>query len=268
VRDYPLLRMNIYQPRILRFDSIASTNLEAVKRAVEGASEGLCIVASEQTAGRGRLQRQWISPKGAGLYFSILLRPRIDQSAWPLITLMASLAVHDALLEACSLRTDIKWPNDILANNRKLCGILAETTETAATGEKSDIPKRAVILGIGINLTSAALLPDLLDSATSVESATGKEPDLEVVLQALIRALERHYMTLQSSRGLEEIIRAWSERSSYAQGKRISVSNGDVILEGTTRGLESDGALRLETATGEIRLVRAGDVTAVRASSV
>ncbi|MGI9167559.1 MAG: biotin--[acetyl-CoA-carboxylase] ligase [Pyrinomonadaceae bacterium] len=254
--------MNIYQPGILRFDSLASTNLEAAKRAVAGASEGLCIVASEQTAGRGRLQRQWISPQGAGLYFSILLRPRIDQSAWPLITLMASLAVHDALLEACGLRTDIKWPNDILANNRKLCGILAETTE------KTEMSKRAVILGIGINLTSAALPPELHETAASVESATGKEPDLEVVLQALIRALERHYMTLQSARGEEETIRAWSERSSYAQGKRIVVSNGDVILEGTTRGLESDGALRLETSAGEIKIVRAGDVTAVRTRAV
>ncbi len=259
--------MNIYQPGILRFDSLASTNLEAAKRAVEGASEGLCIVASEQTAGRGRLQRQWISPKGAGLYFSILLRPRIDQSAWPLVTLMASLAVHDALLEACGLQTDIKWPNDILANNRKLCGILAETAETPETAKKLDKPKRAVILGIGINLTSAALPPELHETATSVESATGKDPDLEVVLQALIRALERHYMILQSARGVEETIRAWSERSSYAQGKRIVVSNGDVILEGTTRGLECDGALRLETAAGEIKIVRAGDVTAVRVRS-
>ncbi len=256
--------MNTFQPRILRFDSLASTNLEAARRAAEGATEGVCIVASEQTAGRGRLQRQWISPKGAGLYFSILLRPRIDQSAWPLITLMASLAVHDALLEACDLQTDIKWPNDILANNRKLCGILAETSETA---EKSDKHERAVIVGIGINLTRVAFPPELHETATSVESATGKAPDFEVVLQTLIRSLERHYMTLQSAEGLEKTIRAWSESSSYAQGKRIVVSNGIEILEGTTRGLESDGALRLETPAGEIKVVRAGDVTAVRTRS-
>ncbi|MDQ3472943.1 MAG: biotin--[acetyl-CoA-carboxylase] ligase, partial [Acidobacteriota bacterium] len=133
-------------PQILRFDSLPSTNLEAARRAIAGAAEGLCVVASEQTAGRGRLERQWISPKDAGLYFSVVLRPRIHQSSWPLIALAAALAVHDALLEAYSLKTDVKWPNDILSNNRKLCGILSETVETTIG--------RALVLGIGINLTS------------------------------------------------------------------------------------------------------------------
>jgi BirA family biotin operon repressor/biotin-[acetyl-CoA-carboxylase] ligase len=246
--------MNNWLSKIRRFDSLDSTNLEAARQAVAGASEGLGILANEQTAGRGRLQRQWISPKGAGLYFSILLKPRIDQRTWPLITLMAAIAVHDALLEACALQTDIKWPNDILVNNRKLCGILAETIDT----------DRAVILGIGINLTNAAFPPELRDTATSVDAAIGKSASFEAVLQALIRTLERYYMILQSPNGVEETIQKWSERSSYAEGKKIVVSNGNEILEGTTRGLESDGALRLETADGEIKIVRAGDVNTVR----
>ena len=246
--------MNNWLSKIRRFDSLDSTNLEAARQAVAGASEGLGILANEQTAGRGRLQRQWISPKGAGLYFSILLKPRIDQRTWPLITLMAAIAVHDALLEACALQTDIKWPNDILVNNRKLCGILAETIDT----------DRAVILGIGINLTNAAFPPELRDTATSVDAAIGKSASFEAVLQALIRTLERYYMILQSPNGVEETIQKWSERSSYAEGKKILVSNGNEILEGTTRGLESDGALRLETANGEIKIVRAGDVNTVR----
>ena len=253
--------MNNWLSKIRRFDSLDSTNLEAARQAVAGASEGLGIVADEQTAGRGRLQRQWISPKGAGLYFSILLKPRMDQRTWPLITLMAAIAVHDALLEVCSLQTDIKWPNDILVNNRKLCGILAETCETV---EGSATPNRAVILGIGINLTNAAFPSELRDTATSVDAAIGKSASFEAVLQALIRTLERYYMILQSPNGVEETIQKWSERSSYAEGKRIVVSNGNEILEGTTRGLESDGALRLETANGEIKIVRAGDVNTVR----
>src|SRR2546422_5904157 len=104
--------METFIPQILGFDSLPSTNLEAARQAVEGAGEGLCVVAGEQTAGHGRLQRQWVSPRGAGLYFSIILRPRFEQSAWPLLTLMAAVAVHDALLDSCALRTDIKWPND------------------------------------------------------------------------------------------------------------------------------------------------------------
>lgn len=242
--------------QILRFDSLPSTNLEAAQRAIEGAAEGLCVVASEQTAGRGRLQRQWISPKGSGLYFSIVLRPRIHQSSWPLITLAAALAVHDALLETYSLKTDIKWPNDILSNNRKLCGILAETVDTTQG--------RALVLGIGINLTSSALPPEVHEIATSVQLETGKVPNLEIILRNVMIALLRRYEMLQSVRGGEEVLREWSVRSSYASGKRIRVANGQEVLEGTTRGLESDGALRVETDEGEIRIVRAGDVTELR----
>ncbi|MCM3906251.1 MAG: biotin--[acetyl-CoA-carboxylase] ligase [Pyrinomonadaceae bacterium] len=252
--------MSEFDPQILRFDSLPSTNLEAARRAIEGAAEGLCVVASEQTAGRGRLQRQWISPKGAGLYFSVVLRPRIHQGSWPLITLAASIAVHDALIEAYSLRTDIKWPNDVLSNSRKLCGILAETVDTTEG--------RALVLGIGINLTSSAFPPEMQEIATSVQIETGAVPDLEIILRHLTIALERRYEMLQSGRGGEEILREWSIRSSYARGKRVRVANGQEVLEGTTRGLESDGALRLETDVGEIRIVRTGDVTELRTLDV
>lgn len=247
-----------FAAKILRFDSLASTNLEAAKRAIEGAPEGLSVVANEQTAGRGRLQRQWISPKDAGLYFSIILRPQIDHRTWSLITFAAALAVHDALLETCSLETDIKWPNDLLADKHKLCGILAETVETKLGG--------AIVLGIGINLTSDSFPPELEEIATSVESATGKCPDREVVLQALLGKLQHRYAELQQQGGAEETIREWCRHSSYAQGKRIRVGNANESLEGTTRGVESDGGLLLETDAGEITVVRAGDVTVVSSS--
>src|SRR2546428_2374721 len=113
--------VEMFQPAILRLDSVDSTNLEAMRRARAGAPEGFCIVAREQTQGRGRLDRSWQSPIDAGLYFSIILRPHMELSAWPLLTLMAALAVHDTLLRACDLSTDIKWPNDICVGDRKLC---------------------------------------------------------------------------------------------------------------------------------------------------
>lgn len=252
--------MSELAPQVLRFDSLPSTNLEAARRAIEGAAEGLCVLASEQTAGRGRLQRQWISPKGAGLYFSVVLRPRIHQSSWSLITLAGALAVHDALLKAYSLKADIKWPNDILSNNRKLCGILAETVETTKG--------RALVLGIGINLTSSAFPPEVKEIATSVQLETGQVPDLEVILRHLMTAIERRYEMLQSVGGGEEVLCEWLARSSYGSGKRVRVVNGDEVLEGTTRGLETDGALRVETDEGKIRIVRAGDVTELRALGI
>ena len=248
--------METFIPQVLRFDSLPSTNLEAARRAVEGAPEGLCVVAGEQTAGRGRHQRQWLSPKDAGLYFSIILRPRFEQSSWPLLTLMTAIAVHDALLDECSLQTDVKWPNDILADEKKLCGILAETVETSLG--------RAVVVGIGINLTSKAFPQDLYEVATSVEAVTGKHPDLEVIVEALVRSLKANYKLLQHPGGPQVIVKEWCGRSSYATGKWIRVSENNENFSGTTRGLEPDGALRVETDDGQIRIVRAGDVTVVR----
>src|SRR5687768_17884259 len=116
--------MKSLKPKILRCGSLPSTNTELARQASEGAVEGLSILADEQTAGRGRLQRAWSSPKGAGLYFSILLRPVIPPSDWPLITFMAALAVGDALREAAGVHTDIKWPNDLLSGERRSLGHL------------------------------------------------------------------------------------------------------------------------------------------------
>lgn len=250
-----------FQTTILRYDSLPSTNTEAASQAARGAPEGLCVVAGEQTQGRGRRERAWASPAGAGLYFSIVLRPRLPPEAWPLITLMAALAVRDALREACALATDIKWPNDILAatdGGRKLCGILAEAIETKSG--------RACILGIGINLSARAYPPELQAQATSVEAATGTPADAECVLAALVRHVARRYAQLHTPAavGQSEIIRDWSANSSYAEGKRVRVHAATESFNGTTRGLEPDGALRVETATGEIKRVRAGDVQALR----
>lgn len=141
---------------------------------------------------------------------------------------------------------------------KKLCGILAETVETPLG--------RAVVVGIGINLTKGSFPPELEAIATDVETARKQAPELEVVLEALVRALASHYELLNQAAGPEEIIREWCARSSYSEGKLICVSGSgnSESLVGTTRGLERDGALRVETYAGEIKVVRAGDVTSVR----
>lgn len=243
------------QPVIQRFDSIDSTNLEAMRQAKDGAPEGLCIVAREQTRGRGRLDRSWRSPRDAGLYMSLLLRPKFEMNAWPLITLMAALAVYDALVKSCDLRADIKWPNDLCVNDRKLCGILAETVETALGA--------AAVVGIGINLSSE-ILPRAPAEATCVESVTGRRPEGEVVLHELLKSIAERYDLLHSAAGCEHTIREWCAHSSFAMGRRVRVTLSDETFEGTTRGLESDGALRVETPDGRMKIVRAGDVSALR----
>ena len=246
-----------FKPKVLRYESLPSTNTEVARLATLGAPEGLTVIADEQTAGRGRLQRKWQSPRDAGLYFSTLLRPTFRPDKWSLITFMAALAVSDALHEAFEIETDIKWPNDLLSGERKLCGILAEAIETELG--------RAVVLGIGVNLTNDAYPLELAGVATSVSEANARRPERESLVGALLQAIARWYSLLSDLDGPDKIVAAWSSRSSYATGKTVKVINGEEVWEGVTRGVESDGALRLEVDSS-IRLIRAGDVVSVRAA--
>jgi len=243
---------------ILRFNTIDSTNTEALKQARLGAPEGLCIVARQQTAGRGRHGRVWVSPPDAGLYFSVVLKPRIEPQYLPLITLMSGVAVHDALSEL-GLKTDIKWVNDVLVGEKKICGILAETAETAQGV--------AVVVGIGINLTSSNFPPEIADTATSIEESIGESARIKVadVESLLVRFLGHWYSVLNAQGGTGEILNAWRERSSYFSNKSVRITLGNESINGVTDGLEPNGALRVRLADGSVRIVHAGDVERLRA---
>jgi BirA family biotin operon repressor/biotin-[acetyl-CoA-carboxylase] ligase len=240
---------------ILRFDSLSSTNTEALAQARQGADEGLCIVAREQTAGRGRHAREWVSGKDAGLYFSIVLRPRIETRVLPLLTLMGAVAVFEVLKEA-GLEPDIKWPNDLLVSEKKICGILAEMADT---------PKgRVVVVGIGINLSSSDYPPELAETATSIEYETGQAPDAGELLLSLTRFFSEYYEMLHRSDGPEEVRRMWAARSSYFSGKQVRVTTANKVISGTTAGIEENGALIVETTDGVKEIVHAGDVERLR----
>ena len=241
---------------ILRFDTIESTNTEAQNQAKRGADEGLCVVARQQTKGRGRHGRVWISEKDAGLFFSLVLRPRIETRFLPLITLMAAVAVHDTIETLYKIDCDIKWVNDIHLQGKKICGILAETFET---------PKGlAVIVGIGINLKSSNFPPEISKIATSIETATDKIPNAEDLLQKLTFFLSEYYDILDRENGAEKIRTEWAIRSSYAFGKKVKVVLEKETIYGTTCGIEDNGALRVRKESGEIRIVHAGDVEKLR----
>jgi BirA family biotin operon repressor/biotin-[acetyl-CoA-carboxylase] ligase len=240
---------------ILRFDSLGSTNTEALAQARQGADEGLCIVAREQTAGRGRHAREWVSGKDAGLYFSIVLRPRVEPRFLPLLTLMSAVAVFEVLKEA-GLAPDIKWPNDLLVNEKKICGILAEMTDT---------PKgRAVVVGIGVNLRPSNYPPELAETATSIENETAAAPDAGELLLSLTRFFSEYYELFHGPDGPEVIRRSWAERSSYFFGKRVKVTMANKVISGTTGGIEENGALIVNTAEGLREIVHAGDVERLR----
>ncbi|MDX6612296.1 MAG: BirA family transcriptional regulator [Blastocatellia bacterium] len=231
-----------------------------MRQAKSGAPEGLCIFAREQTHGRGRQERVWVSPRDAGLYFSVVLRPQFVVSSWPLITLMTALAVCDTLRDSCDLQADIKWPNDIVAGERKLCGILAETVETEAG--------LVCVLGIGINITSAAFPAELNDLATSISAEAGKAFDSEDLLNALLEQLRRRYDQLENIDGPASIVRDWTAASSFANGKLVRVDTGSEVFDGITQGLANDGGLRVARSDGEISIVRAGDVQSLRSVSI
>jgi len=241
---------------ILRFDTIESTNTEALNQARRGASEGLCVIAKQQTAGRGRHGRNWVSEKDSGLYFSIVLRPKIEPRFLPLITLMTAVTVHDTLEELYKIECDIKWVNDIHVRDKKICGILAETCDT---------PKGlAIIVGIGINLKSSNFPPEIAETATSIENETSKNPNAEELLQTLTHYFAEIYEVLNVENGAEKIRQNWTERSSYAFGKTVRVNLENETIFGTTRGIEENGALRVETDKGEIKIIHAGDVEQLR----
>ena len=241
---------------ILRFDTLDSTNSEALRQARLGADEGLCIIARQQTAGRGRHGRTWVSDKDAGLYFSIVLRPMIETRFLPLITLMTGVAVYESLVEV-GLKPDIKWVNDILLSEKKIAGILAETLETP-TG-------LAVIVGIGINLSSQNLPEEIADIATSVEAASAPiQAATGEIENTLTKYLAYWYAILCGEDGPAVIRDEWRRRSSYFSGKGVQVALENEIFEGITDGLEENGALRVKTTDDLIKIVQAGDVERLR----
>lgn len=239
---------------ILRFDTIDSTNTEALKQARAGADEGLCIVARQQTAGRGRHGRTWISEKDAGLYFSFVLRPKLETRFLPLITFTAGVSVHDTLA-GLGLKPDIKWVNDILVNGKKISGILAETADSDGG--------LAVVVGIGINLKPSNFPPEIAETATSIETETGSFINRDELIESLTRSIDHYYNVLHNEAGPETIVREWRRRSTYFSGKRVRVVLENEAITGTTDGLEENGALRIKTAGGN-RIVQAGDVETLR----
>ncbi|MFM9905548.1 MAG: biotin--[acetyl-CoA-carboxylase] ligase [Pyrinomonadaceae bacterium] len=240
---------------ILRFDSLDSTNTEAANQARQGADEGLCIIAGQQTAGRGRHGRTWVSQAGDGLYFSIVLRPATETRFLPLITLMAGVAVYDALKEF-GLKPDIKWVNDVLVGEKKICGILAETVET---------PRGlAVVVGIGINLKSVGLPDEIAEISTSIQKETGKTVRADDLAESLTRYAAYFYEILNQKDGSLEIRRHWQRRSSYFSQKPVSITISDEIFTGTTDGLEENGALRVIRSDGSVTIVQAGDIERLR----
>lgn len=236
------------------FASVDSTQRIARDLAREGAAEGTTVVAEQQTAGRGRLGRQWHSPKGMNLYCSIVLRPTLPPVAVPQIALVIGVAAAAAIVEETGRRPAIKWPNDVLLAGRKVVGILTEM--------ESEVERvHHVIAGIGVNLNTpeSAFPRELRGKASSLFALTGVRVDRAAFAGRLLAATESRYGRFLSE-GFSSVVAEW-ESYSCLTGKHVRVASADGELAGRVLGLDTDGALRLAGTGGNVVRIVAGEVT-------
>jgi BirA family transcriptional regulator, biotin operon repressor / biotin---[acetyl-CoA-carboxylase] ligase len=247
-----LVRGTIFS-HIHHYYKVGSTNTEAMESAAAGAPEGSVFLAEEQTAGRGRGAHTWHSARSLGIHCSVVLRPPLPPSEVLILSLAVGLAVQDAVRQIDSkVEPDLKWPNDLLINGKKFCGILTEMS-----AEPTRV--RYVVVGIGINVNQTQFPDDLQSTATSLRLATGTEWSRFELCAALLKSLNREYRDLVQKAGARDsILRRFQEHSSSVLGRAVSVEeNGG--FEGTTAGLDSRGFLQVRTSTG-VRTVLSGTV--------
>lgn len=248
----PLVKSTIFQ-QIHHYYKIGSTNSAAMEAAAEGAPEGSVFLAEEQVAGRGRGANTWYSARSAGIYCSVVLRPNLPPSDALVLALAAGLAVHAAIQEIdARVNPDLKWPNDLLLEDKKFCGILTEMNAEATR-------VRYVVVGIGINVNQPKFSEELRGVATSLRLASGTEWSRVEVAAALLKSLHREYRDLlDKPNARESILRRFAEHSSYVRGRKVRVEeNGG--FDGVTEGLDSRGFLKVRTGQG-LRTVLSGTV--------
>ena len=247
------LRDSPFGKRIYHYFKTASTNSIALELGHAGEPHGALVVAEEQTGGRGRAGRTWHSEKTSGIYMSALLRPGISPILAPVITMAAGLAVRDAVQEETGVAADLRWPNDVLADGKKICGILTEMY-----AEPSQV--RFIIVGIGVNVNHTAIPAELAGIATSLRLIGGKPVSRIQLLVRLLRHLESYYNRFLAE-GAQPILSRFAEVSSYARGKRVRIHTGTETYVGTTDGLEANGLLRVRRDDGQSAVVISGDVS-------
>ncbi len=235
------------------FDVVSSTMDAAFELAIKGAHEGAVVVAESQTKGRGRLGRAWVSPKYKGIYFTLILRPKILPNQMPLLTLMSAVSICEAIKEKTGLVPQIKWPNDILIHHKKIGGILTELNA------ETDL-SRFVVIGMGLNVNNDK--DGLPIGATSLREQKKHDISRLELLQEILRKLEDNYLVFQKDGG-KAIIHKWRQWN-ISLGRRVRVAFQKQHVEGQAINIDADGGLLVRTDHGLILKVMAGDVVHCR----
>ena len=248
----PLLRGTIFDAHIHHFYKIGSTNTAAMLAAAGGAPEGSVFLAEEQTAGRGRGAHSWESARSAGIYCSVVLRPALAPSEVLVLALAAGLAVRAAIEQIDPrLQPDLKWPNDVFLEGKKVCGILTEMNAEATL-------VRYIVVGIGINVNQANFPTEL--EATSLRLAIGSESSRVELTAALLKSLHREYRRLlEQPDARQSILRRFTQQSSWIRGKQVRIQEHGSTVEGTTEGLDERGFLKVRSSRG-LQTVLSGTV--------
>jgi BirA family biotin operon repressor/biotin-[acetyl-CoA-carboxylase] ligase len=237
------------------YETIDSTNSRAKRLALDGAQEGTIVIADTQSAGRGRMDRKWISPAKKGLWMSIILRPPISPERAPELTVLAALATVRALEDYAELKADIKWPNDIVVNGRKICGILAEIQ-----AEPDCVHSVVMGIGINVNMQRDDFPAQLQDFATSALIEKGKALSRRGLLLILLENLESVYYEYLKSDGLEPFLGYYKSRSATLC-RNVNVIERESSFEGYAIDIDKDGALMVRKSDGSIRKVLSADVS-------
>jgi BirA family biotin operon repressor/biotin-[acetyl-CoA-carboxylase] ligase len=241
------------------YPEIGSTNDEAFRLGGLGAPEGTAVIADSQTKGKGRLQRVWHSPPGSNIYTSIILRPNFEPEQAPQISIAAGVAVAEIINEYCPGHVQLKWPNDVLLNNQKVCGILAQMKTSANCID-------FVVLGIGINVNIGynQLPPDIRSIATSLAIETGREIARMELIISLYENLAKWYKQLMQ-RGFGAIKEKWLNLAPMIS-QNVQVMFRNEVVSGKALGLDDDGSLIILTVNNETVKVSAGDATILKES--
>ncbi len=242
----------LLEPNIVCVNQTESTNVLARVMVEGGLGEGLVIVADLQTKGRGRHDRTWHSPLG-GLYFSIVLKPRIADETAPLLGFLTACAIATEIREVLGLEVSLKWPNDILVGDRKLGGILSETISTNGS--------LLAVIGVGINqnVKREDLPAELQDNATTILSEIGRETLRENLISAIISGIDSRLGRVESDSSFSSILDEWTGHSSTI-GRSVRVRDGSEIIEGLAIGIGPDGSLEVEGSDGELKRILIGDI--------
>jgi BirA family biotin operon repressor/biotin-[acetyl-CoA-carboxylase] ligase len=237
------------EQRIHYFPEIGSTMDAARELAKKGAKEGTIVIAEAQTRGRGRLSRQWLSPEG-GIYCTLILRPRISPAYAPRINLMAAIAVAATIRKLFGLKAELKWPNDVLIEGKKVCGILAEMDA------EMDVVN---FVNVGIGINANASIPRFEKTATSLKDALGREISRKEFLSVLIMEMERRQPLLMKA----NLLREWKRLSATLNKEVRVMSLGEEVI-GQAMDIDATGALILKSKHGSLRTVLAGDCVHLR----